>query len=331
MCLSNSFRETLQVMVIVLFILLLCDGCTDQTRTQKAVPKQKELINTQHYLLPLAIPPLLLTKPVLHPIVKDEGFPDVEDVIYSIKAASRRGDRQKQSHIRRISELMKEEPSQSCFAKEYLFADKDYNKLQLPHHTATFPVNRDRMLTADMYISAVLENAINSQIPGRVVAVIDKDVLSPTMKYVLLPSYTKIICTYEGLSRTGQTRLPLSCLRAIRPDGTSVMLTVSVGDASGKTGLIGKVNNRIWQQYGAAFMIAGISALAQTTNKLIEDGVLNGVTNHLSNQLGQVTTKSLEKNLDLRPIIVVDAGSRIQLMPMVDVIFKQPMVKAISE
>lgn len=100
------------------------------------------------------------------------------------------------------------------------------------------------------------------------IVILDRDILSPTMKYVLLPAYTKFICSYTGLSKTGQTRIPLDCSRAIRPDGVNILLTgMSGGDVSGKSGLIGKIDNRFMTQYGGAFLLAGISAMSGVMSK----------------------------------------------------------------
>lgn len=248
-------------------------------------------------------------------------FPQMQPLVREEQVRALRGRRQ-QAYLK----TMRQEQSEKTGS--FTFSDTDYQKWEprLPEDKSTFPVDRSRILTADMRIGAVLEDNINSQIPGRVILVVDRDILSPNGKYVLLPAYTKIICGYEGLSQTGETRLPVCCSRVLRPDGVSIALTNAIAsDQMGRTGLIGEVDNRVFERYGAAFIVSGISALAQSSVNQNQPPWVNNSANVLSNNLGQVTSEVIKQNLDLRPIISIKAGSRIQLIPQTDIILRKPI------
>jgi len=212
--------------------------------------------------------------------------------------------------------------------KPFKFEDEDYKvwDSSFPEDKSTFPVDRSRILTEDTIINAVLERELNSQIPGKLVAIVDKDILSPNGKYILMPAYTKIICHYEVLSQTGDTRLPIQCTRAIRPDGVSLLLTNAVAsDQMGRAGLIGEVDNRTFERYGSAFIMSAISALAQSgVNPEKQSWVTNSST-ILSNNLGQVTTEVIKQNIDLRPIISIKAGSKIMIVLQADIVLRKPI------
>ncbi len=140
---------------------------------------------------------------------------------------------------------------------DWRLEDEDYTRDNLPEDKSTLPVKRYRVITADRYIGAILENAVNSQIPGRVVAVVERHVFGADGRIPLLPKGTRIVCSYQSLAKLGDTRLPLSCSRAIRPDGASIQLTDATGaDQMARTGFIGTVDNRIWERYGTAFIVS---------------------------------------------------------------------------
>jgi type IV secretion system protein VirB10 len=133
--------------------------------------------------------------------------------------------------------------------------DPDYQQRdpKAPEDRSTLPVDRYRVITADRYIGAVLENSVNSQIPGRIIAIVERNIYGADGRLALLPKGTRIICSYQSLAKVGDTRLNVGCSRAIRPDGASVMLTDAQGaDQMARTGLVGDVDIRMWERYGSA-------------------------------------------------------------------------------
>jgi type IV secretion system protein VirB10 len=205
--------------------------------------------------------------------------------------------------------------------------DPDYQQRdpKAPEDRSTLPVDRYRVITADRYIGAILENAVNSQIAGRIIAVVERNVYGADGRLALLPKGTRIICTYQTMAKVGDTRLTVTCGRAIRPDGASVMLTNAQGaDQMARTGLIGDVDNRMWERYGSAFLVAAISSLASLGSQVSTNQTVSNGGNALSQNLGQVTAKVLEQSVDLAPIVTVPAGSRIQIIPQTDLWIREP-------
>ncbi len=209
---------------------------------------------------------------------------------------------------------------------EYKTQDNDYSRLGLPRNDSTLPVKRDYVITADRYISAVLENSINSQLPGRLIAVVERSVYGSDGKVELLPKGTRLICQYKSLTDVGDSRLEAGCSRAILPNGASVLLTgAAIADQSGRTGLVGTLDRRIWERFGDAFIVSIISSLSALGGTGASEGTpLNTAANNLSTNLGEVTAKILDETIGLEPIMTISAGTRIQIIPSTDIWIRQP-------
>jgi type IV secretory pathway VirB10-like protein len=306
----------------ILILILLLVGCEQEP--QKVKQPKKSVFTGQHYALqpeePEAPPPPPPPKP--EPLT-DDFFPDDRDIEATQKAINRLS--KIRARLREQNNIV-DAPRKTITTKTiYSFKDKDYGRIKVPTDKSSYPVDRDRILTKDMNINAILTEGINSQIAGRVIAQVDRLVLSPSKKYILLPAGTKIICMYEGLAKTGQTRLALNCKQLIRPDGTSVVLSsVEGADMSGKQGLIGRIDNRLFQQYGGAFLVSSISALAQASSDRFANPSISNSASAFSQEFSKITAKTIEKYLDLRPIITIEAGAKIILKPMQDITFIEP-------
>lgn len=253
-------------------------------------------------------------------------LPSNHSLIWSREASRLRGEREYNHYT---SQIKKREADLSQIEEERVVVktQEDYKDQKLQADESSYPVDRSRMLTEDMRISAILEDSINSQIPGRAIAVINRDVYSANGKFILIPAYSKMVCHYENLEKQGQTRLALKCRRIITPQGVSISLTDAQGaDQMGRNGLVGEIDYRLWHRYGGAFIVAGISAIAQAGSGMTKSRAVDqGVTN-LSQNLAQVTSQFLEEAIDIKPIITVAAGTRIQIIPQHDIILKKPKI-----
>ncbi len=318
---NNSwFTSALIVLPIVL------TGCWDDEPepipTQQTQVIDRDLFKTKPR--PESKTPISQKEPEQDLGLEHYDFPDAAPLLREQQARTLRGQRQWESWQQQNKRDTKPDTPQ-----RYRNSDPDYQQWDeepVPADVSTFPVDRSRILTADMRISAVLEDSVNSQVPGRVIAVVDRDILSPNGKYILLPSYTKIICKYGSIDKVGKSRLPVMCKRAIRPAGVSSMLTeAQAADQMGRSGLVGEVDNRMWQKYGAAFTMASISALSQMAGNSSSREGINNSANAFSQNLGQVTARVLDEYLDLAPVVTIAAGTRIQIVPENDIYLRRPI------
>ena len=305
-----------------LFIFLFLSACDDKVPEEKKEPfvKVDSLATAALEAPKKIIEQEVIKEPEPELPMEEALFDEFQDSELSAKAALLRAER------KLAYEALFKDPKKLPASPKYQITDKDYG--DLPKDLSTLPVDRSRILTTDMRINAVLDDDISSQIPGIAIAIVDRPVFSPNNKRILLPVFTKIVCEYEGIELQGQTRLPMKCTRAIRPDGVSISLSDAiVADQMGRTGLTGEVDNRTFETYAGAFVMSGISALAQSGVNQNTQNYPNWRTNSqtiFSNNIGQVTAEVIKKNIDLRPIIYIKAGTRMQIRPRVDIVLKEP-------
>jgi len=114
-------------------------------------------------------------------------------------------------------------------------------------------------------IPAVLETAIDTDVPGFVRAVVSQDVRSFDGSRVLIPRSSRLIGEYKAVTQAGQKRAYLMWTRLVRPDGVSIALASPAADFSGQAGIGGQVNSHFFSRFGSAILLSilgGASTLA---------------------------------------------------------------------
>jgi type IV secretion system protein VirB10 len=109
-------------------------------------------------------------------------------------------------------------------------------------------------------IPAVLETAINSDLPGYVRAVVSQDVRSFDGTRILIPRSSRLIGQYKSGLASGQTRAYVLWSRLIRPDGVSVAIASPGTDEAGQSGLAGQVDNHFFKRFGSALLLSVVGA-----------------------------------------------------------------------
>jgi type IV secretion system protein VirB10 len=130
-------------------------------------------------------------------------------------------------------------------------------------------------VTQGTMIPAVLETAIDTDVPGYVRAVVSQDVRSFDGTRVLVPRSSRLIGQYQSGLQAGQKRAYVIWTRLIRPDGVSVNLASPATGFDGSTGLEGKVNSHFCKRFGSAMLlsvIGGLSTLGSGSAGLVLGG-----------------------------------------------------------
>ncbi len=141
--------------------------------------------------------------------------------------------------------------------------------------TATAGINPKTTVTQGTLIPAVLETAIDTDVPGYVRAVVSADVRSFDGSLVLVPRSSRLIGQYKSGLQAGQKRAYVIWTRLIRPDGVSVNIASPAIGFSGETGLAGKVNTHFFDRFGSAMLLSvvgGLSAIGGTSGLVIASG-----------------------------------------------------------
>ena len=111
-------------------------------------------------------------------------------------------------------------------------------------------------------IPAVLETAIQSDLPGFARAVVSQDVRSFDGSKILVPRSSRLIGEYKGGISAGQKRVYLMWTRLVRPDGVSIALASPAVDSAGQTGIGGKVNDHFLQRFGSAILLSLLGSVS---------------------------------------------------------------------
>ncbi|PEQ12743.1 type VI secretion protein [Novosphingobium sp. PC22D] len=162
-------------------------------------------------------------------------------------------------------------------------------------------------------IPAVLETAIDTDVPGYVRAIVSTDVRSFNGKNVLIPRSSRLIGQYKSSNQQGQKRAYVVWTRLIRPDGVSVNIGSPAIGFGGETGLAGKVDSHFFERFGSAMLLSvvgGLTTLAGNASVVIGGG-------------GQAAAQAVQQGSTLGPTIRVRQGEPIRVFTAKDLDFSQ--------
>ena len=173
--------------------------------------------------------------------------------------------------------------------------------------------NPSTTVTQGTLIPAILETAINTDVPGYVRAVVSQDVRSFDGKRVLVPRSSRLIGQYQSGVQNGQKRAYVIWTRLIRPDGASVNIASPAVGFDGTTGLRGDVDTHFFKRFGSSLLlsvIGGLGAVASGGGSLIVGGAGQSAAN-----------TALQQNGDIPPTIRVKMGEPIRVFTARDLDF----------
>lgn len=169
-------------------------------------------------------------------------------------------------------------------------------------------------VTEGTLIPAVLETAIDTDVPGFVRAIVSTDVRSFDGRTVLVPRSSRLIGQYKSGLSAGQRRAYVIWTRVIRPDGVSVDLGSPAIAFGGETGIAGKVNSHFFERFGSAMLLSVLGGLPNLigTNSAVIVGGGNSAASAAVQQNGQVS-----------PTIRVRQGEPIRVFTAKDLDFSK--------
>lgn len=163
-------------------------------------------------------------------------------------------------------------------------------------------------------IPAVLETAINTDVPGYVRAIVSQDVRSFDGSTILVPRSSRLVGQYQSGLQAGQRRAYVIWTRLIRPDGVSVALSSPAVSFDGTTGLEGDVDTHFFSRFGSAMLLSVISGL--TT-------IASGGTSVILGGGQDAATAAIQQDGERSPTITVMQGEPIRVYTARDLDFSQ--------
>lgn len=198
-----------------------------------------------------------------------------------------------------------------------------------------------RTVVQGTIIPAVLETAIDTQLPGSIRAQVTQPVYSFDGSRVLMPNGTILIGQFNNEVGLAQKRVLIAWNRAITPDGNSISLGSIGTDRLGRSGTLGNVDNRYATKFGAGILISAIGAIPTVLSEsLSKDSSSSGTTinvgggggnsggagaqlaSEMGGELSDQTKGVLEEYLSLPPVLRIPQGEEIRVFVNRDLILR---------
>jgi type IV secretion system protein VirB10 len=209
-----------------------------------------------------------------------------------------------------------------------------------PTVIVTYISDRPHTVAQGKLITAVLETAINTEIPGSVRAIVSRDVYGEAGKEVLIPRGSRLFGSYTSKIVKGQGRVEIGWKRLIRPDGVDLTITFNASDQFGRAGIPGEIDNKygsvIANSLLTSILTIGAVAAAQslfsdqtqanttivnpaqgttTTTASSVNQAIYDVSKTITDTVGQVVSNTLNVN----PVIRVPQGTKITVIVNADI------------
>lgn len=178
----------------------------------------------------------------------------------------------------------------------------------------------ERTLSQGSVIQAALQTAINSDLPGSVVAVVSEPVPAFSGDQILIPRGSRLFGQYRSGIELNQKRILILWTRVLTPDGTSIEIASVGGDQLGRSGLTGIVDTKFAERFGGAALISLIGAApavaANSADNETASEVLEGVSGDLEDAVGSV----IAEQVSISPTIYIDQGASVTVLVDRDVV-----------
>ncbi|MDK3075410.1 TrbI/VirB10 family protein [Sedimentitalea sp. JM2-8] len=178
----------------------------------------------------------------------------------------------------------------------------------------------DRTLVQGSVIQAALQTAINSDLPGNVVAVVSEPVPAFSGDRVLIPRGSRLFGQYRSGIEVNQKRILVLWTRILTPDGTSMNIAAVGGGPLGRSGLTGFVDTKFAERFGGAALISIIGAAPSIASEQAQDEVTIEVLENIGEDLADATSSVIADQVSIAPTIYVDQGAGVTVLVDRDVV-----------
>ncbi len=178
----------------------------------------------------------------------------------------------------------------------------------------------DRLVPQGAIIGAVMETALNSDLPGFARAITSRDVRSFDGSTILIPAGSRVIGQYKSGIAQGASRVFVLWTRLIRPDGVSIELASPAVDELGRGGIGGKVNRHFLQRFGGAILTSVLSGGISAAAASLSGGstVIVGSASQATGLASQAT-----QNSEIPPTITTRQGATVRIFVARDLDFSR--------
>ena len=183
------------------------------------------------------------------------------------------------------------------------------------------------MITMGTGIPCTVLPAIDTTLPGIVTCIQKEDVYSTDHKILLLERGTKWVGQQKFGMAQGQRRVGILWTRGETPNHVLVDVDSAAGDALGRPGIDGVVDNHFWDRFGAAIMLSLISdvgtylANTQQNNGSGNNNTTIAFPNTVQGSQN-VMSDVLKSTLNIPPTLTKNQGADIMIYVARDLDFR---------
>jgi len=196
--------------------------------------------------------------------------------------------------------------------------------------TRVAPVNQF-IIRAGWDIPAILEQGINSGLPGEIRALVRENVYDTASgQHLLIPQGSRLVGRYSSQVAYGQNGLQVVWDRVIFPDASAIDLSGMNGqDAMGRSGFRYGVDTHYVRIFGFGLLTSVFAAAAQFSQSH-SGSVLaypsNGeiAASAVGQQMATLGAETARRNLNIQPTIKIPMGYRFNVRVNRDLAFEGP-------
>ncbi len=187
---------------------------------------------------------------------------------------------------------------------------------QIPHPEFT-------IVSGEM-LHAVLNVAMDSDLPGMVTATVTSPAYAYTGSEELIPKGSRLIGQYSSAVLQGQSRIFIMWNRLVLPDGVSVDINSPDTDAIGKAGEPADyINRRFWSRFGESVLLSILGAGVSNVDVQASDQYNSSQAYRIAiaESLQESASGTLQQSISLQPTLVRYQGATINVFIAHDLSF----------
>jgi type IV secretion system protein VirB10 len=208
-------------------------------------------------------------------------------------------------------------------ASDYTVQNDQQNKMEFygsPEDGAGsgFFIGENTLWTGTI-IPGVLETAINTDLPGNIIARVTQNIFdSQTGQNLLIPQGTLLLARYNSSVSYAQHRVQIIWDSMIRPDGFMIDLGSNAVDKAGMSGQAAKYHENWFEYLKAAGIITLFSVanakMTEAAAKYSSEASAGNIAASNSNFVNQVGGNFVNRAMNIQPTLTVDNGTEINVM-----------------
>ncbi len=186
-------------------------------------------------------------------------------------------------------------------------------------------------IKAGWEIPSVLEQSLNSDLPGELKALVTSNVYdTATGLYLLIPQGSRLIGKYDSRIAYGQDGVQVAWSRIIYPDASSVDLDGMTGlDSHGNAGLRDKVDRHYRRLVGFSVLTSIFTAAFEISQRTSQSALTyptpaQTAGSAVGQELSQTGAQITRRNLNVQPTVKVPAGYKFTVRVNRDILFESP-------